>query len=167
MGLRAALPIISVAALLSFAALSEGPPSQAASADFPRIVRLDPRFDAIVPPAASIEKLTEDFSWVEGPVWNARTGSLLFSDIPANAVREGREGRGTTLFLSPAGYTGESPFTGREPGSNGLAFDAEGRLVLCEHGDRRIARLEPDGNGKKTVLADRYELDFRGFSALS
>ena len=59
------------------------------------------------------------------------------------------------LYLQPSGYTGAAPFTGREPGSNGLAFDAQGRLVLAEHGDRRIARLEPDG--RKTTLADRYE----------
>jgi gluconolactonase len=57
--------------------------------------------------------------------------------------------------LKPSGYTGTASFTGREPGSNGLAFDFEGRLLLCEHGDRRIARLEPDG--QKTTLAARYQ----------
>ncbi len=60
-----------------------------------------------------------------------------------------------TLFVSKSGYSGSAPFGGREPGSNGLAFDAQGRLVLCQHGDRRIARREPDG--RLVALAERYE----------
>jgi gluconolactonase len=59
------------------------------------------------------------------------------------------------LFLKPSGYTGTAPFSGREPGANGLAFDAQGRLLLCQHGDRRVARLEPDGHF--TSLADRWQ----------
>ena len=57
--------------------------------------------------------------------------------------------------MQPSGYTGEQPFAGEEPGANGLAFDQEGRLLICEHGDRRVRRLEADGS--KTVLADRYD----------
>ena len=121
----------------------------------PKVVRLDPRFDRLVPPGAIVEKVADGFEWVEGPAWNRRTGSLAFSDIPRNAVHEWREGAGTRLVLQPSGYTGSAPFAGREPGSNGLAFDAEGRLLLCEHGDRRVTRLEKDGT--KTVLADRFD----------
>jgi gluconolactonase len=66
-----------------------------------------------------------------------------------------REDEGVSLYLKPSGYTGAAPFAGREPGANGLAFDSNGRLVLAEHGDRRIARLEHDG--RKTTLADRYQ----------
>ena len=95
------------------------------------------------------------FARVEGAVWDAARGSLLVSDIPKNAVFEWRDGPGVRLFMQPSGYTGTAPFAGREPGSNGLAFDADKRLVLGEHGDRRIARLEVDGH--KTTLADRYE----------
>jgi gluconolactonase len=120
-----------------------------------RIVRLDPRFDRLVPPAARLEKIAGGFSWVEGPVWN-RTGKyLLFTDIPNNAVYRWREDEGVSLYLKPSGYTGAAPFAGREPGANGLAFDSNGRLVLAEHGDRRIARLEHDG--RKATLADRYQ----------
>jgi gluconolactonase len=118
------------------------------------IERLDPRFDRIVPPGARLEKIADGFAWVEGPVWDRRSGSLLFSDIPNNAVYRWDERNGVSLFLEPSGYTGTEPFTGREPGSNGLTFDGAGRLVLAEHGDRRIARLETDGN--KTTLASRY-----------
>jgi gluconolactonase len=130
----------------------------AATAEAPglgTIVRLDPRFDRLVPRDAALEKVAGGFAWVEGPVWNRTGGYLLFSDIPNNSVFKRREGTGVSLFLKPSGYTGEVIFEGREPGSNGLAFDPEGRLVLCEHGNRRIARLEADG--RKTTLADRYE----------
>ncbi|MBI2955701.1 MAG: SMP-30/gluconolactonase/LRE family protein [Acidobacteria bacterium] len=120
-----------------------------------RILRLDPRFDKLVPRDAVLEKVADEFTWVEGPVWHKQGGYLLFSDIHANAVFRWKAGEGVSQFLYPSGYTGRAPFTGREPGSNGLVFDAEGRLVLAQHGDRRIARLEPDG--RLTVLADRYQ----------
>jgi gluconolactonase len=91
---------------------------------------------------------------VEGPAWNRKEHYLLFSDIPANSIFMWKEGKGMSLFMKPSGYTGTEPFTGREPGSNGLTYDLDGRLVLCEHGDRRVTRVEADGH--KTVLADRY-----------
>jgi gluconolactonase len=119
------------------------------------VVRLDPRFDKLVPPHVKIEKIADGHKWVEGPVWNRREGYLLFSDIPANSIFKWQEGRGESLFLKPSGYTGKTPFEGPEPGSNGLTYDPAGRLVLAEHGDRRIARLEK--NGRKTTLVDRYE----------
>jgi gluconolactonase len=119
------------------------------------VVRLDPRLDAIVPPNLKVYKLAENFTWVEGPVWNREGQYLLFSDIPKNAVYKWKEGEGVSLFLNPSGYSGSAPFEGMEPGSNGLTFDATGRLVLAQHGDRRIGRLEPDG--RKITLADRYE----------
>jgi gluconolactonase len=119
------------------------------------ITRLDPRFDKLVPKQAKVEKIADGFAWVEGPIWNRQEHYLLFSDIPNNSIFKWQEGNSTSLFLKPSGYTGSTPFAGREPGSNGLTFDAAGRLVMCEHGDRRISRLEPDG--KKTTLADRYQ----------
>ena len=56
------------------------------------------------------------------------------------------------VFLKPSGYTGSTP-RGGEPGSNGLLMDSQSRLVLCQHGDRRVARLDGE---KFTTLADRY-----------
>lgn len=119
------------------------------------VIRLDPRFDRIVPQNTKVEKMAEGFVWVEGPVWNRKEECLLFSDIPNNSVFKWKEGEGVYLFLKPSGYSGAEPFAGREPGSNGLAFDPQGRLILCEHGDRRISRLNEDGS--KTTLADRYQ----------
>ncbi len=120
-----------------------------------RIVRLDSGLDRLVPHGAGLEKVAGGFTWVEGPAWHRTGGYLLFSDIPNNAVFKWQEGAGVSLFLKPSGYTGAAPFQGREPGSNGLTFDNAGRLVLCEHGDRRISRLEEDG--RKATLVDRYE----------
>lgn len=119
-----------------------------------RIVRLDPRLDALLPADARLETIADGHRWLEGPVWDRRDGALLYSDIPANTVYRWTAHAGARAFLQPSGYSGSEPFTGREPGSNGLAFDARGRLVICEHGDRRITRLEADG--QRTVLADRY-----------
>jgi len=118
-----------------------------------KIERHDPRFDELIPENAVIETLASGFDWAEGPVWNRRDKYLLFSDIPPNVVNKWTPEAGLSQFLKPSGYTG-SVARGGEPGSNGLLFDGEGRLVLCQHGDRRVARLEPDGSFH--TLADRY-----------
>jgi gluconolactonase len=121
------------------------------------IERFDPRFDGIVPPGAKLEKLAGGFSWAEGPIWVRDGQFLLFSDVPRNTVYRWKEGEGVTEFLKPSGYTGESP-RGGEPGSNGLTLTPDGHLVLCEHGDRRVAVLtKMVKNGPQVTLVDRYE----------
>src|SRR5205807_2652335 len=116
--------------------------------------RKDPRFDKLIPKDAKLQKVAEGFLWAEGPVWVKDGGYLLFSDIPRNVVNKYTAKEGVKEFLKPSGYTGKKE-RGGEPGSNGLTLDKEGRLVLCEHGDRRVSRVEKDG--KKTVLADKFE----------
>jgi gluconolactonase len=119
------------------------------------IASLDPRFERLVPKGTTIERIATGFTWVEGPAWDARNRQLLFTDIPKNVVYAWSETQGVRVFLQPSGYSGAEPFAGPEPGANGLAFDPRGRLLLCQHGDRRIARLEPDG--RLVPVADRYE----------
>lgn len=119
------------------------------------IERLDPAFDAIIPKGAAIEVLAGGFDWSEGPVWVKNGGYLLFSDIPKNMIWKWSAKDGLHSFLKPSGFTGTTKFTGAEPGSNGLAIDAKGNLVLCQHGDRRIARLGADQ--KFTTLADKFQ----------
>ena len=121
----------------------------------PVIMRLDPRFDSLVPAGARLEKIVDDHGWAEGPAWISAGGYLLFSDVVKNAIYRWKEGEGERVFLRPSGYTGRAPFPGAEPGSNGIAVDAEGRLVFCQHGDRRIVRREADG--RLTVLVERYQ----------
>jgi len=119
------------------------------------IVRFENRMDELIPSDAKIELLASGFEWSEGPLWiqDSNGGYLLFSDIPRNSIMRWKEGEGISLFMKPSGYTGVADY-GREPGSNGLTLDRQGRIIFCEHGDRRISRLE-EGGGKRT-LADSY-----------
>lgn len=141
--------------LLGIGSLAGASAVSAPSAVQAQFERLDPRFDALIPPDATLEEVAEGLEWAEGPVWDATDDALLVSDVPRNIVFRWTEGKGLTEFLNPSGYTGEEPFAGREPGSNGLIFDGQGRLLLCQHGDRRIVRREPDGS--VTVIVDRYD----------
>lgn len=119
-----------------------------------RVERLDPALDDLIAPGAAIELLDVGFAWPEGPVWVARENCLLFSDIPRNAIFRWAERDGASIWMQPSGYTGVS-YYGKEPGSNALTLDGQGRLLACEHGDRRVSRLEPQG-GKVTVV-DSYQ----------
>lgn len=140
---------------LSLAAVAWGTALAKESAVLGKIERLDPAFDQLVAPGAVIELLAEKkFAWAEGPVWDAAQRRLLFSDVPKNVVWEWSEAGGLKKFLEPSGYTGSAPFTGREPGSNGLTFNQAGELVLCQHGDRRVSKLIA---GKFVTLADKYQ----------
>ena len=118
-----------------------------------RVVRLDPALDRIVPPAAVLEKLAGGFRFTEGPVWHP-DGYLLFSDPNANTIYRWSPDGVISVFRAKSGYTGVDIGRYRQPGSNGLTLDADGRLVINEHGNRRVTRLER--TGKVTVLADRY-----------
>ncbi|MGI8604611.1 MAG: SMP-30/gluconolactonase/LRE family protein [Verrucomicrobiales bacterium] len=124
-----------------------------------KILRLDPRLDALLGSDASIEVIGSGFEWCEGPVWIPDTGHkaggyLLFSEIPSNTVRRWDEGKGLSVFLKCSGYTGPGQYSA-EPGSNGLTLDSQGRLLSCEHGDRRVSVLTT-GGGKQT-LTDNFE----------
>lgn len=127
----------------------------AADAEFQvSIERLDPEFDKLIPPAAVIEKCAEGFNWSEGPTWFQN--AIVFSDVPENVIYKWAPGDGATaaVFLKPSGMLKPTPGF-REQGSNGLGTDAEGRLLICQHGERRVARLEKDGT--QTSLADKFE----------
>lgn len=145
------------ALLVLLAAVSIACPASFGAEKYPsfgKIVRKDQRLDKIVPTDARMEQLAEGFDWSEGPVWIKDGGYLLFSDIPRNSVMKWKEGEGISLFMKPSGYTGVVDYS-PEPGSNGLNVDAAGRVLFCEHGDRRISRLEK--NGGKRTLVDNYQ----------
>jgi sugar lactone lactonase YvrE len=130
------------------------------------VVRLDPAMDKLVAPDVKVETLRQDLGFGEGPVWvkDQPHGYLLFSDIAANCIYKWQDGK-VSVFLERSGWTGTASSTaGVEVtnsrlyvivlGSNGLALDPQGRLVIAQHGDRQIVRLEKDG--KRTVLASHY-----------
>lgn len=120
--------------------------------------RLDPALDNIVSADASIEIISEGYEWSEGPLWVGSKNMLLFSDVPRNTIYKWTEKEGAQVYLTPSGFSGsetESP----EPGSNGLTLDDEENLILCQHGDRRLALMnseldQPETNF--TALADNF-----------
>ena len=141
-------PLLAAAVALSPFAMSAEKPHAFQG----RVERFDPAFDRLVAPEATLEKLAEGFTWSEGPVW--LNGELIFSDVPENIAYRWKPGlTKAEVFLKPSGLLAPAPGF-REPGSNGLAKDAQGRLLLCQHGERRVARYE---NGRFTSLADRFE----------
>nr|WP_295922056.1 SMP-30/gluconolactonase/LRE family protein [uncultured Dyadobacter sp.] len=120
-----------------------------------KIIYEDPSFEKLLPKDSRIEVLASGFEWSEGPVWVKEGGYLLFSDVPKNKIYKWDEKEGLSVFLEPSGYTGRGVYSD-EPGSNGLIIDNKGRLVSCEHGDRRIAAM-PMQVGGKVTLADHFE----------
>ena len=105
---------------------------------------LDERFNALVIGHARLEKLWTGCRWAEGPVYVPAAKSVLWSDIPNDRVMRFDETDGSvSVFESPCGY------------HNGHTLDAAGRVIACEHGGRRVTRLEPDG--RWSVLADSHD----------
>ncbi len=136
-----------------------------------QITRLDPALDSIIAPGTQAEELATGFSFTEGPIWvpplphggsyggGGAGGYLLFSDPNKNVIHRWDPGTGeVSIFRTKSGYSGVGGANIGEyhqPGSNGLTLSPDGRLTICEHGNRRVTRLEP--NGSITVLADRID----------
>lgn len=104
---------------------------------------LAPEIRNILAADAKIEMLADSFTWSEGPLWLPAQEMLIFSDVPENKIYSWNETDGLGIYLKPSGYTGATP-RGGEPGSNGLLLSPEGQLVLCQHGDRRMAVMEAE-----------------------
>lgn len=120
------------------------------------VERKDSALDTILPPGAKLEKMADGFTFTEGPVWVPEgEGCLLFSDPNNNVIYRMTSDGEVSLYLTKSGYSGENIGEYRQPGSNGLALDEQGRLTICQHGNRRVVRIEK--NGLTTVLADRFE----------
>lgn len=151
---------IALAAILPLTAALQADDRPIISYDSPypqfgEVERLDPALDELLAPTATMQKLAEGFNWSEGPAWDLINGKLYFSDVPENIAFQWKQGAGVSIFLSPSGFTGEV-YNGYEPGSNGLTFDLNGNLVICQHGDRRVVRLNKGRRGY-TTLVDNYE----------
>jgi gluconolactonase len=104
------------------------------------IERLDPSLDKIISPNATPEIIAEGMEWSEGPVWVESQQMLLFSDVPRDTIYKWTAKKGKEVYLTPSGYTGTVP-RGGEMGSNGLILDKDGFLVLCQCGNRQMARM--------------------------
>jgi gluconolactonase len=132
------------------------------------LVRLDPELDSVLTSDSPLEVLGEHFGLTEGPQWvnDANGGFLLFSDCAANVIYKWQPNAPLSVFLERSGFTGSSNLNAGQQtiagrlailliGSNGLALDPQGRLIVTAMADRTLVRLEKDGT--RTTLADRYE----------
>lgn len=127
-----------------------------AQAPTPGITRLHRELDRILDVDTPITPIADGIQWAEGPVWVKDGGYLLFSDPPRNIMYRWKEGEGKSVFLEPSGLQGPVPAAIREPGSNGMAMDAGGRLVIADSGTRAIVRIDLKTR-ERTILADRFE----------
>ncbi|MEO9872308.1 SMP-30/gluconolactonase/LRE family protein [Ekhidna sp.] len=124
------------------------------------IERIDSSLDEVLKKDAKIEILAEGFTWSEGPVWVPSINSLLYSDVPENTIYKWNESEGNSVYLKPSGHTGIEPASS-SGGSNGLILDHNGDLLLCQHGDRRIARISSsqlnDDSPEFASVVNRFE----------
>lgn len=97
---------------------------------------------------AKIETVAEGFQFTEGALWIEKEHMLLFSDVPANTIYKWTEAKGKEVYLKPAGYT-DTAKRGGFLGSNALRLSREGKLLICQHGDRRIAMMDAPINAPK------------------
>jgi len=124
-----------------------------------RIERIDPALDNIISPNTKVELIAEGFDWSEGPVWIESEKMLLFSDVPQNIIYKWTEEKGKEIFLTPSGYTDSAKRSG-EMGSNGLVLDPNGKLVICQHGNRQMARMNASFKDPKSLfipVANNYK----------
>ncbi len=124
-----------------------------------RVQIIDPEALKILDSTAIVEVIAQGFKWTEGPLYIADGDYFIFSDIPENKIWKWKNGEVVSTYLKPSGNTG-APTKAKEPGSNGLLLNAEGSLVLCQHGDRRIAKMTAPINNPQpqfVTLADKYK----------
>lgn len=114
---------------------------------------------SIIDTNVNIEILAKGLQWSEGPLWLDNLQSLIFSDVPANKIYKWNETEGLSVYLEPSGYTSEN-YNNSNSGSNGLILDKDNNLLICQHGDRRIARLDSDlknPESKFVTIAENYK----------
>ena len=120
------------------------------------VERLSPEIDNLIEKRAKIEILADGFEWSEGPVWSSQLNSVLFSDVPENVIYSWNEDKGLGTFTRPIGYSGKVPNL-KKAGTNGLTIDADGNLIICMHGDRKITRLEKLNINRKVTLVNSFD----------
>jgi len=120
------------------------------------VERLSPEIDNLIEKSAKIEILADGFEWSEGPVWSSQLNSVLFSDVPENVIYSWNEDKGLETFTRPIGYSGKVPNL-KKAGTNGLTIDADGNLIICMHGDRKITRLEKFNINRKVTLVNSFD----------
>lgn len=140
---------------------SPSTPKEAAASEYPvvgTIERLDSAINALIPPDAKIEQIASGLTWAEGPLWVEEQQMLLCSDVKQDRIYRWTEKDGLSVFVEPSGFTGTTTDS-REKGSNGLVLNPEGELVLCQHGNRQIAKMQAGLSNPQPIfetLVDKY-----------
>lgn len=124
-----------------------------------RVEKWNDSLDAIMAAPTQAEVLASGYVWSEGPLWLPRQRKLIFSDVPANVIYAWSENEGASLYMANSGFAGTGD--SREPGSNGLLLDASGQLVLCQHGNRALARMNRPLEAPEPVF-EMLALQFEG-----
>jgi len=117
---------------------------------------LELKSGSLIDKSAKIQKLGGDFMWSEGPVWIKDGGYLLFTDVPGNTIYKFKDGEGITPWMTPSGLPGPKPDWADSQGANGLYPLDEKHIILADHGNRKLYKLNIE-NQEKTILAESFE----------
>ena len=126
----------------------------------PKIEIYNSSIESIIDVSSEIEVLADSISLPEGPVWDSNSKSLLFVDVMGNKLYKWNETDGTSEYISPSGNTGYAPNVDFGLlGANGLVINSDGNIVVCQHGDRRVALIEnaPSTNPNFLTVVDNFE----------
>ena len=134
-------------------------PETATDTTIGKIELYDPSAARLIDSNTAIEVIGRNYSWSEGPVWVASKRVLLFSDVIRNTAFRWSGVDTPVAYLTPSGYTDTARRDG-ENGSNGLALDWDGRLLLCQSGNRQVVRMNAPLDSPRpvfTVLSRGYK----------
>jgi gluconolactonase len=138
--MRKQIPLISIITIIIFIGCTNQVNKNPVLQTTGSIERLDPEINKLIPEDAVIEILAEGFIWSEGPLWLEKEQMLIFTDVPTNTIYQYSYSDSLAIYLKPSGLTGEGPDKG-DSGGNGLVLDKDGNLIICQHGDRRVAKM--------------------------
>jgi gluconolactonase len=151
------IPFLAIALL---SCNKDKPATQISAADtLSEIEILDDEALSLFSKDTKAEILAIGFKWSEGPLWLKDQNKLIFSDVPRNTIYSWSEKDSIQVYLTPSGYT-DTIARGGETGSNGLSLNKDGKLVLAQHGDRRIAEMQAPLDAPKSdfkMLADKFD----------
>ncbi|HEY8972045.1 MAG TPA: SMP-30/gluconolactonase/LRE family protein, partial [Puia sp.] len=138
----------------------EQKPAAATDTLIGKVELYDPSAATLIDSNARVEVIGKNYKWSEGPVWIPSRQMLLFSDVLRNTVFQWKEGKDTPIvYLTPSGYTDTARRDG-ENGSNGLTLDKDGKLLLCQSGNRQVVRMNASLDSPRpafTILSAGYK----------
>lgn len=130
--------------------------SKSDASTYETIGSIEVQSDELVSKTSKIQKLGGNYVWSEGPVWIKEGGYLLFTDVPGNTIYKFKEGEGIATWMTPSGHPDPKPNYTSSQGANGLYPLDHGHIILADHGNRTLYKLNLKTKAK-TILANRFE----------